>query len=123
MTNTDKILAEFDERMVRLNKAKITRHISDRHIFQWNDKKTPSHGDQYEDSEYGYLDEMLRTLFSDSITQALAEEKERLLGEIYKNRKNILWEKHNRLDINADESKGYNKALDDLKPIISNLLK
>jgi len=80
MTNTDKILAEFDERMVRLNKAKITRHISDRHIFQWNDKKTPSHGDQYEDSEYGYLDEMLRTLFSDSITQALAEEKERVRG-------------------------------------------
>jgi len=84
MTNTDKILAEFDERMVRLNKAKITRHISDRHIFQWNDKETPSHGDQYEDSEYGYLDEMLRTLFSDSIHQAIAEDRERLLGEIEK---------------------------------------
>ena len=35
-------------------------------------------------------------------------------GEIEKKRKNILWEKHNRLDINADESKGYNQALDDL---------
>ena len=82
MTYTEKILAEFDERMVRLNRAKITRGISDRHIFQWNDEEIPSHGDQYEDSEYGYLDQMLRTLFSDLIAQALAEERARVVGVI-----------------------------------------
>ena len=46
--------------------------------------------------------------------ETIAEERERVMGEIEKKRKNILWEKHNRLDINLDESKGYNQALDDL---------
>jgi len=51
---------------------------------------------------------------AESIAQAIAEERERVMVVIDRKRKNILWEKHNRLDINADESKGYNKALDDL---------
>jgi len=80
-TYTEKRLEEFDEKMVRLNKAKITGHISGRHIFQWNDEETPSNGDQYEDSEYNYLDEMLRTLFAESIQQALAEERARVIEE------------------------------------------
>jgi len=50
----------------------------------------------------------------ETIAQAIAEDRERVRGEIYKKRKNILWEKHNRLDINLDESKGYNQALDDI---------
>ena len=63
--------------------------------------------------------------FDKSIAQAIAEDRERVVGEIYKKRKNILWEKHNRLDINLDESKGYNQALDDLlssldKPLTDN---
>jgi len=84
MTSTEKILEAFEKRMVRLNRAKITRHISDRHIFQWNYEEIPTHGDQYEDSEYGYLDQMLRTLFSDLIAQALAEDRERVVKHFNK---------------------------------------
>jgi len=104
MTYTEKMLAEFDKKYVK-------------------DEEHPRfcgclEGDLYDVWKDDIAE--LRAFLSSSITQAIAEERERARVVIDRKRKNILWEKHNRLDINADESKGYNKALDDLLSFLNN---
>jgi len=64
------------------------------------------------------LGDELKSFLTDSITQAIAEERERVRGEM---EKAIAEMKEEVVSDNFRD--GYNQALDDLKPIISNILK
>ena len=72
--------------------------------------------------------ELIEKFLSTSIQQAIAEERERVRGEIEKMKKETREDFYFDIETeNRDfiydyaEKLGYNKAIDDLKPIISNI--
>jgi len=92
MKYTEKILAEFDSR----------KH-------NWR-------------LDFDFWEKNIKDFLAESIHQALAEDRERMRGEIEKAIENIEAPTDSEYELESLHE-GYFKALDDLKPIISNILK
>jgi len=84
------------------------------------DGKKTFHQALAEERSKAWEGEAVKQSYIQGKSHGISEAYERVREEIGRKRKNILWEKHNRLDINADESKGYNQALDDLLSFLNN---
>ena len=109
MTNTDKILAEFRDIFLKDESSLGLRYLMTNGAI----KK--------------FELEKIEAFLTSKILQALAEDRDRMRGEIerskFRSTKAYARKKVDEAFMDAKEIRAYNKALDDLKPIISKLLK